>query len=84
MPRSTESTTPSPIPGYETRELVLGHLAALKAERPVHEDQIKEIARQIELFESEAARFEAIEVERLEREHETRLSAAKRGAWQPR
>jgi hypothetical protein len=62
------------ITGYETREQVLAILAALDAERPRSAEHAAEIKKQRKLFQAEADRFEAEEVERLEREHETRFS----------
>jgi len=68
------------ITGYETREHVLAQLAALNAERPRNAEHAAQIKKQHKLFQAEADRFEAEEIERLEREHETRLAAAKAGA----
>ena len=68
------------IAGFETREHVLAQLAALDAERPRSAEHAAQIKKQRKLFQAEADRFEAEEVERLEREHGTRLAAAKTGA----
>jgi hypothetical protein len=68
------------IAGYESREHVLAMLAALDAERPRNAEHAAEIKKQRKLFQAEADRFEAEEVERIEREHKARLDAAKRGA----
>jgi hypothetical protein len=63
------------IAGHETYEHVLAALAALEAEYPRNERHAASIAEQKKLFQAEAE-----DVERLEREHEARLAAAKKGA----
>jgi len=68
------------ISGYESREHVLAMLAALDAEVPKNEAHAASIAAQRELFQAEADRFAVEDLERFEREHETRLAAAKAGA----
>lgn len=68
------------ITGYETREHVLAQLAALDAEVPKSEAHAEAIAASREVFQAEADRFAAEDLERFEREHETRLTAAKAGA----
>lgn len=68
------------IAGFETREHVLTQLAALDAEVPKNEAHAKTIAAQRALFQSEAERFEAEEVERFERKHKALLEAAKASA----
>jgi hypothetical protein len=68
------------ITGYETRDHVLAQLAALDAEVPKNEAHAAEIEKQRALFQSEAERFEAEEIARLEHEHQARLEAAKASA----
>ena len=68
------------ISGHETREHVLAMLAALDAEVPRSEAHAEAIAAQRKLFQAEAERFEAEELERFERQHKAMLDAAKASA----
>jgi hypothetical protein len=64
------------ISGFETYEQVLSTLAALQRERanPRSEGHAEAVVAQIAIFESEAARMEAIIAEHIEKENAARYS----------